>query len=140
MCVYQVSGISLLKIIFLINFIVRHVVHFVVHLVMRFVLQFCAVLWISLVQFYLRAWENKFHIVTCCKYIVKYILWRYVHFRIFTFACIYYLPCLFKKQWNVYKDKAYMKMNVSFLEQRGGWCNHHRCIQNPVKCLLSSVK
>ena len=38
------------------------------------------------VQFYLRARQNEFHIVTNRKYIAQYILWIYVHFQIFALA------------------------------------------------------
>ena len=30
-------------------------------------------------------------------------------FQIFAFTCIYFLPCLLKNQWNIDKDKTYMK-------------------------------
>ena len=62
------------------------------------------------VQFYLRARQNEFHVVTNRKYIAQYILWRYVHFRIFALAFIYFLPCLSKYQWNVDKNKTYLKL------------------------------
>ena len=61
----------------------------------------CAVLYSVLnfvVQFYLRARGNKFHIATCWKYVAKYTILIYVHFQIFAFTCIYFLPCSFKTQ------------------------------------------
>ena len=80
---------------------------------------FCSVLNV-VVQFYLRARQTEFHVVTNCKYIVKYILWKYVHFQIFAFTCaftcIYLLPFLFENQWNVDKDKRYLKMQKKPLE------------------------
>ena len=87
------------------------------------------------VQFHLRGRENKFHIVTYCKYVVKYILWRYVHFWIFAFTSIYFLPCLFENQWNIDQDKTYVKMERRFFGRKGEWCSHQRRIQNTGKHL-----
>ena len=84
-------------------------------------------------QFYLRAREKQIHIETYCKYVIKYILWSYVHFRFFASTCISFLPCLVKNQWNVDKDKIYMKMKPKFLEKKGEWCGHQRRIENSVK-------
>ena len=102
---------------FSINFIVQHVAQLgssILCSVMSFV-----------VQFYLRVRENKFHISAYCKYVVKHILWSYIHFQIFAITCIYFLPCLFKNQWNVGKDKTYMKMERKFFgtkdEHHNGW-------------------
>ena len=70
------------------------------------------------VQFCLR--ENKFHIVTYCKHVViSTILWSYLHFRIFAFTFIYFLPCLLKNQWNVDQDNTYMKMERKIFWKKG---------------------
>ena len=93
---------------------------------------FCSVV-NFVVQLYLRAMVNKFCIVTYCKYVVKQILWCYVHFRIFAFTCIYFLPCLSADQSDVDKDKTCMKIGRKFFGRKGDWCSHQRRIQNPAK-------
>ena len=83
---------------------------------------FCSVLNV-VVQFYLRARQNEFHVVTNCKYIVKYILWKYVHFQIFTFFLLVhslvFICC-----------HVYSKINEMLIKIRGIWkcrSSHWRC-------------
>ena len=64
------------------------------------------------------------------------ILWTYVHIRIFTFTCIYFLPCLFENQWNVDEDEPYMKIKPNLFGRKGEWCSHQRRIQNLIKYLV----
>ena len=35
------------------------------------------------------------------------------------FTYIYFLPCLFKNQWNIDKDKSYMKMECKIFGKKG---------------------
>ena len=48
---------------------------------------------------------------------------------------ICFLPCLFKNQWNVDKDKTYMKKPRTFFGRKGERCSYQKPIQNPVKHL-----
>lgn len=89
-------------------------------------------------QFYLREREIKFHIVTYCKYFVKYNLCR----KIYTFSNfrvqLYLFPAMvIRNQWNVkkVKNKTYMKMERKYFGRKDEGCSHLRCIQKPVKYL-----
>ena len=57
------------------------------------------------------------------------MLFWILHFRIFTFSCVYFLSCSFERQWNVDMDKTkvwnILKWSVSFFcKIKGEGCSH----------------